>query len=141
MFDKGHKAVRIQQAEGGVTPADKCLNRFNSSIGESGLGLVVQDKLVSLDGLPELTNESKVGWLSDLVGTVANHTTVLLLGDVHGDIGVLKQFIDVGAVLGCDHESDTRVDREREPADANFVFDDSPHAPQDLRGVGDVRGR
>ena len=46
-----------------------------------------------------------------------DHPEVLVLGDVHRDLGSGQQGLRVGAVVGAEHESHARLQGERQPVD------------------------
>ena len=139
LLAQGDEPVRVQQAEGGVLPAHQGLDRLDVPVVQGGLGLVVHDQLVGVDGAAQVGDEPEVGGVVVVVlGVVAHHTGVLGLGHVHGHIGVLEQVVDVDAVVGGDDVADARLDRQGEPAHLDLVLDDVAQAPQHLFGVTDL---
>ncbi len=135
----GDEAVGVEQAQGGVLPAHQGLDRLHVPVLEGGLGLVVHDELVGVDGPAQLGDEPEVrGVVVVVVGVVAHHAGVLGLGHVHGHIGVLQEVVDVDAVVGSDDVADARLHRQGEAAHLDLVLDDVAQAPEHLLGVTDL---
>jgi hypothetical protein len=100
---------RADQPPLGVVPAHERLRADDAAVGQSHLGLVVQDELVALDRLAQLgQHEQALVARAVGVGLVGGHADALLLGLVHGDVGALEQgghVLAVGGVVGDAHRA------------------------------------
>ena len=99
------------QAELGVAPAQECLER--------GRLVLVQHRqvhdleLVPLEGAPQAVEQQHPleRALAHLRREEAVGVLALLLGSVHGEVGVAQQRVGVGAVLGVDADAGARAER------------------------------
>src|SRR5450755_3364303 len=116
-----------------MLPAHEGLEGFYASRAQDRLRLVVQDELIVVDRVSQLGDEAELRGIVVIKGSViAQHPSMLRLGYVHRDVGPLQQRVGVGPVRRRDGKSDTRLNRQRQPADLNFTLD---HAPQTAKGL------
>ena len=133
------EAVRCEEAERGVLPADERLDRVDAAVAEPGLGLVVQHELARVDGLAQLGGQGEVRRVVEVLGeVVAQDAGVPRLRGVHRDLGALEQLVDVRPVLARHDVADGRVDGQGEPVHVHLAPDGLAEAPQRARGVGAV---
>ena len=114
----GHELARPDEPALRVVPADERLDADDAAGLELGLRLEVDDELAASRSPSQLAGErearSVVRVLLDVVGRGSG---MRILRDVHRDVGVLEERVDVLAVLRVDRDADARPDLEREPAD------------------------
>ena len=98
-----------------VLPADERLDADDPAGREVGLRLVVDDELADLDRPAQLAGERESGRVVRvLLRVVDGGAGVRVLRHVHGDVRVLDEGVDVGAVLreGSDADAGRRLERE-----------------------------
>ena len=133
------EAVRREEAQGRVLPADERLHGVDAAVGEPGLRLVVQHQLARVDRVAQLAGEREVRRVVEVLGeVVAQHAGVPRLRGVHRDLGALEQLVDVDAVLARHHVADGRVDGQGQPVHVHLAADRLAEAPQGADGVGAV---
>jgi hypothetical protein len=126
-----------------VLPAQQGLRSVELLRAERQLRLEVQHQLVVVDGSAQLTQQAELV-AAVLVELVVVHADleVVLLGPVHGDVGVLQQRLDVVAVHPGQGDSHADVDVEQDAPDVQAGTQRLLHLGGDgqcRRGVRDLR--
>ena len=95
-------------------PADQGLDADDAAGGQIVLGLVVEDKLLQAQGLAQRRLQGYLGEGAGghVRGVELKAVAALVLGLVHGGIGVAHQGVDVDAVLGVEADADAQGDIE-----------------------------
>jgi hypothetical protein len=123
-----------------VLPADQRLHALDVAGLQVGLGLVVEEQLVALQGLPQAAEERQApGAVLVDRGVVDHEAGVGLLGRVHGHVRVLEQLGRVVAVVGVDGDADTGVQAEHDRVEGQRLLQGGPQFLGDRRGS--LRGR
>ena len=107
------------------------------------LGLVVQDELARVGQRGAQLGDQRETQRAVVVEhpVVDRQPEVRLLGDVHGDVGVLQQRGEVGAVLRGDGDADAGLDVEADPLEderGRQLGPDTPAEGLGVHGIGDV---
>ena len=108
--------VGCQQSVLGVLPAHQSLDHVHVVRPGLRLGLVVDYELPVRDRPSQLADEGQPGARVVVVVGGVDDRGVRVLADVHGDVRVADQRLDVRAVIGVDRDSDGCLDLDREAA-------------------------
>ena len=110
LLDQVEEGVGVEQAAGGVVPADQRLDAVDLAGAQVDLGLVVQDELVVGQRGPQLLDRPQPGRAVGVVGAAVDVMSGCGgLRLVHGDVGLAQQVAQVGAVVGEQGDADADV--------------------------------
>ncbi len=133
--------VRRDEAAARVVPAHQRLDADHlradvDPVPQRDLGLVVQLELVGVQRAAQRGQQAEpVGRVAVPGGVVHLDAGVLLLGQVHRDVGPAHQLLDVGAVVGVDGDPDARLQLEEHLLEVERLDQRVAHP---ARHVGDV---
>ena len=89
-----HSSVRM-------SPTYECFQAEDLAAAEAHLRLIVQHQLITLHGPSQLRLHHQASFrLGRAPPGIEHHAGRVAFALVHGRVGVLQQFVDVGAVLG-----------------------------------------
>ena len=108
-FRDGNKIDGAYEAELWVVPAQQCFSLMDSPGFEFHDGLIVQLKLVASQRATQVAGQAHTDLCSFLqcMGEVAKAVPALILGRIHGLIGVPHQGFRTGAVMRVKRHADT----------------------------------
>ena len=119
----------------GVLPAHQRLHPQDLAAVGVDLGLVVQDKLLLLDGPAQLAEQGQpTGAVLVQRGVEQHEPGVGLFGRVHGDVGALQQLVGVGGVVGIQGHADAGFHVQAQPLECERLLEGG------LQLVGDGHG-
>ncbi len=100
----------------GVAPAGQGLDTVHPPCAQVGLGLVVHLQLVAGQSAPQLPHHHQaIGRVAVPLDVVLLDAAPLLLGEVHRDVGVLQQLVEIVAVVRRDGHADAGADVDEQP--------------------------
>ena len=131
-------------SSGGTSPRVGWFQRTSASTPVTGdvtgrqgdLGLVVQLELARVQGSAQRCEQAEpVGRVAVAGGVVHLDAGVLLLGQVHRDVGAMHELFDVGAVVGVDRDPDARLELEQHVLELERLDERVAHPTGDVGGV------